>query len=308
MLYLFEIQEETYMKKIIIGIISIITIVIGIASFASSKDITVKVDGKTIDFPDARPFIDTQSNRTMIPVRFVAENLGCKVDWNGDLRVVYIQKNDTLIELKIGVLEAIVGGKVISLDAKAVIKENRTFVPLRFVSEALGAFVEWNGDTRTVYITTSKTVPTPAPKVTPGTTTMVSDEYKKLADMIRTVIDLEMAKEWDKVYDYLLPESLKKKGITSKEGFEKKYQKLSGGYKNSMKLNNLEECFTRCLIEKIDDNKVRVIYGVYAYPRPDSYAMDYESRYLVKVDGKWYIDIEPIIVKNTEPFFYKEGY
>ena len=296
------------MKKIIIAIISAIILVIGIASFASTKDIKVKVDGKTIDFPDARPFIDTQSNRTMIPVRFVAENLGCKVDWNGDLRVVYIQKNDTLIELKIGVLEAIVGWKVISLDAKAVIKENRTFVPLRFVSEALGAFVEWNGDTRTVYITTSKTVPTPAPKVTPGTTTMVSDEYKKLADMIRTVIDLEMAKEWDKVYDYLLPESLKKKGITSKEGFEKKYQKLSGGYDNLMKMSNLNKFYIKCLVEKINDTKVRIIYGVYGYSNPDSYAMDYQSRYLVKINGQWYIDIEPINIKNTEPFLYKEGY
>ena len=301
-------QEVTYMKKKIIAIISIITIVIGITSFASSKDITVKVDGKTIDFPDARPFIDTQSNRTMIPVRFVAENLGCKVDWNGDLRVVYIQKNDTLIELKIGVLEAIVGGKVMSLDAKAVIEENRTFVPLRFVSEALGAFVEWNGDTRTVYITTGKTVPTPTPKVTPGTTSVVEDEYKELADLIRTVIDLEMAKEWDKVYDYLLPESLEKKGITSKEGYEKKYVKLSGGYKNLMELNNLKECYTKCLVEKINDNKVRVICGVYAYSEPDSYAMYYDSRNLVKIDGKWYIDIERIVVKETERFLYREGY
>ncbi|HOV28437.1 MAG TPA: copper amine oxidase N-terminal domain-containing protein [Pseudobacteroides sp.] len=296
------------MKKIIIAIISAIILVIGIASFASTKDITVKVDGKTIDFPDARPFIDTQSNRTMIPVRFVAENLGCKVDWNGDLRVVYIQKNDTLIELKIGVLEAIVGWKVISLDAKAVIKENRTFVPLRFVSEALGAFVEWNGDTRTVYITTSKTVPTPAPKVTPGTTTMVSDEYKKLADLVRTVINLEMAKEWDKVYDYLLPESLKKKGITSKEGFEKKYVKLSGFYNAYIKMNNLKEYQTKCIIEKISDSKVRVIYGLYGYFKPDANAIDYDSRYLVKVDGKWYIDIEPVDVKNTEPFLYEEGF
>ncbi|KNY29163.1 copper amine oxidase N-terminal domain-containing protein [Pseudobacteroides cellulosolvens] len=296
------------MKRIIIAIVSVITLVIGIACFASSQDITVKVDGKTIAFPDARPFIDSKSNRTMIPVRFVAENLGCKVDWNSELKVVYINKNGILIELKIGVLEAIADGKVISLDAKAVIKEDRTFVPLRFVSEALGANVEWNGATRTVYITTGKATPTIAPKVTPAATSIVNDEYKKIADMIRTVIELEMAKEWDKVYNYLSPDSLKKKGITSKEGFEKKYEKLSGSYNNLMKLNNLKECQTKCLVEKISDTKVRVIYGLYGYSKPDSYAMDYESRYLVKIDGKWYIDIEPINVKNTEPFLYEEGY
>jgi len=296
------------MKKIIIVIVSVITLVIGIACFASSNDITVKVDGNTIDFPDARPFIDTQSNRTMIPVRFVAENLGCKVDWNGESKIVYIQKNEILIELKIGVLEAIAGGKVISLDAKAVIKENRTFVPLRFVSEALGANVEWNGNTRTVYITTGKTAPTPAPKATPSTTSIVKDEYKELADLARTVIELEMAKEWDKVYNYLSPESLKKKGITSKEGFEKKYVKLSGAYINLIRRNNLKEYQTKCLVEKISDTKVRVIYGIYGDFMPDSYAIAYESRNLVKIDGKWYIDIEPIIVKNTEPFLYEEGY
>ncbi|KNY29165.1 copper amine oxidase N-terminal domain-containing protein [Pseudobacteroides cellulosolvens] len=296
------------MKRIIIAIVSVITLVIGIASFASSQDITVKVDGKTIAFPDARPFIDSKSNRTMIPVRFVAENLGCKVDWNSELKVVYINKNGILIELKIGVLEAIADGKVIALDAKAVIKEDRTFVPLRFVSEALGANVEWNGSTRTVYITTGKTSPTLAPKVTPAPTSIVNEEYKKIADMIRTVIELEMAKEWDKVYNYLSPESLKKKGITSKDGFEKKYVKLSGSYNNLMKLKNLKECYTKCLIEKINDTKVRVIYGVYGYPKPDGYAMYYDSRNLVKIDSKWYIDIEPIIVKNTEPFLYEEGY
>ncbi len=296
------------MKRIIVAIVSVIALFIGIACFASSQDITVKVDGKAISFPDARPFIDTESNRTMIPVRFVAENLGCKVDWNGELKVVYINKNGIQIELKIGVLEAIADGKVISLDAKAVIKENRTFVPLRFVSEALGAYVEWNGTTRTVYITTGKTAPTLAPKVTPTTTSIANDQYKELADMVRTVIELEMAKEWDKVYNYLSPESLKKKGITSKEGFEKKYQKLSGGYNNLMKMNNLKEYQTKCLVENINDTKVRVMYGVYGYPKPDSYAMDYESRNLVKIDGKWYIDIEPIIVKNTERFLYREGF
>ena len=62
------------------------------------------------------------------------------------------------------------------------------------------------------------------------------------------------------------------------------------------------------MIEKINDTKVRVIYGVYGYPKPDGYAMYYDSRYLVKMDGKWYIDIEPVIVKNTEPFLYEEGY
>lgn len=143
------------MKKIL----SIIIIAVLVLSFivvfgSSSNDVTVKVDGNIVSFPDAKPYIDINSNRTMVPIRFIAEEMGCAVGWDGSLRVVYINKDKTSVELKIGASKALLNGKVITLDTEAIINKDRTFVPLRFVSEALGADVKWNNNTRTVLITT----------------------------------------------------------------------------------------------------------------------------------------------------------
>ncbi len=120
-------------------------------SFASSN-INVTINGVEVNFPDAKPFIDADAGRTMIPVRFVAENLKSEVEWNAEDRVVCINKGDNNIQLTIGSNIAIVNNESIKLDTEAVIHENRTYVPLRFVSEQLGAEVDWDGSTRTVII------------------------------------------------------------------------------------------------------------------------------------------------------------
>lgn len=121
---------------------------------ASGQDITVKIDGNTVTFPDAKPFIQVESGRTMVPIRFIAENLGCQVDWNSQLKAVYITKDYKNIKLIIGQSEALVNNETKVFDATAVIKEDRTFVPLRFISETLKAQVEWVEETRIVNIKT----------------------------------------------------------------------------------------------------------------------------------------------------------
>ncbi|SKC83022.1 copper amine oxidase N-terminal domain-containing protein [Maledivibacter halophilus] len=115
--------------------------------------VDVKVDGVKIKFKDAKPFINKE-DRTVVPVRFIAEALGAKVDWNGETRTVLIDQNERHIELKVGAMEATVNLETIKFDTKAEIYFDRTFVPLRFVSEALGAVVGWNGEARTVTIDT----------------------------------------------------------------------------------------------------------------------------------------------------------
>ena len=87
----------------------------------------------------------------MVPLRFISEALGEKVDWNGDTKTVII--GDNKATLKIGSNEINTAEKKITIDSPAVIKNSRTFVPLRAISEILGAKVEWNGETRTVSIT-----------------------------------------------------------------------------------------------------------------------------------------------------------
>ena len=177
------------MKKILsIMIIAVFTLSF-IVVFAANSDVTVKVDGNTVTFPDAKPFIDTKSNRTMVPIRFIAEEMGCTVGWSDQLRVVYINKGETNIELKIGNTKAILNGTIIDLDTEAIIKSDRTFVPLRFVSEALGADVKWDPSAKTVIITTKKADPaiTPTPSTKP---TQVINGYTIPANPIIIIHDI----------------------------------------------------------------------------------------------------------------------
>lgn len=160
------------MKKIILAITAIIlTIFTGAAHAAPPDELTVKVNGTTIAF-DAKPYIE--NNRTMVPIRFISEALGAKVDWNGTYKLVTITLNDTRIEQKIGKTVAIVNNHEVTFDVPAVIKNDRTMVPVRFVSEALGANVIWEESTRTVIITTKKIDPTSTPIIKPTTPTPVN--------------------------------------------------------------------------------------------------------------------------------------
>lgn len=123
----------------------------GIDDNSDANRVLVYVNENKIFFPDAQPFIN-QDNRTLIPVRAVVEEMGCLVDWNGDNQLVTITKDDITIQLKIGEKKATVNGSEITFDTSADIVQSRTFVPLRFVSETLGAKVGWIEEQKTTYI------------------------------------------------------------------------------------------------------------------------------------------------------------
>ena len=113
--------------------------------------ITVFVNSQEIEFPDQQPYIDA-SSRTMVPVRFVAEALGAEIDADKD-GIVTIKQGELIITHKIGTNTIIVNGATKTFDTKSVLtKQYRTMVPLRFVSEALGARVGWNAETWTATV------------------------------------------------------------------------------------------------------------------------------------------------------------
>lgn len=118
------------------------------ASPASSPGPDVRVNGEIVDFPDGQPYVD-ENNRTMIPVRFVTEALGAKVGWEGSTQTVTITKDNTTVTIRIGSPEMAVtaNGKAttVQMDTAATIKDGRTYVPIRFVAEALGAKVDYSG-------------------------------------------------------------------------------------------------------------------------------------------------------------------
>ena len=112
-----------------------------------SKDATVN---GVVESNDAPPKI--VNNRTMLPIRIIAENLGATVSWNAETRIVNISKGDTQILITIDSATAYVNGEAVELDVTAFIEHDRTYLPVRFISENLGAEVSWNGDTKTVTI------------------------------------------------------------------------------------------------------------------------------------------------------------
>ena len=104
---------------------------------------------------DVAPFID--SGRTFVPFRFVGESLGAQVgyttDASGRVATVTYQLGSTSIILYIGRKDALVNGRTVYLDVAPKIVQGRTVIPLRFVTEALGCKVDWDGQTMKVTIT-----------------------------------------------------------------------------------------------------------------------------------------------------------
>ena len=120
----------------------------------------------TIDEHDALVYGTTKTNdvapkvvndRTMLPARFIAENLGATVEWDGEKQLVTItgkneKQEDVTILITIGSDYAKVNGEDVKLDSPAFVENDRTYTPIRFISENLGATVEWNETEQTVTI------------------------------------------------------------------------------------------------------------------------------------------------------------
>ncbi|MFE8698138.1 copper amine oxidase N-terminal domain-containing protein [Cytobacillus sp. FJAT-53684] len=91
--------------------------------------------------------------RTLVPLRAIFEELDANVSWNQKSQTITATKGATKITLKIGSSNTTINGKNKKIDVPASIKDNQTLVPLRFVSEALGAQVQWDNTLNTATIT-----------------------------------------------------------------------------------------------------------------------------------------------------------
>ena len=136
-------------------VILLLGVMLGLALpvLAITSDVRVYVDEVEVVFPDQKPLINAD-NRTLVPLRFVSQALGGKVDWFKETKTVEIKHAGETILLTVGERFARKGQEKITLDTTATIRGNRTMVPLRYVSECLGAHVYWNGTKRKVFITT----------------------------------------------------------------------------------------------------------------------------------------------------------
>lgn len=102
-------------------------------------------------YNDVAPVLENA--RTMLPARFVAENLGASVSWVDETQTVIIEKDSIYIEIIIGSSYAYVNGEPVYLDSPAFLRNSRTYTPVRFICESLGAKVDWDDAKQQVIIT-----------------------------------------------------------------------------------------------------------------------------------------------------------
>lgn len=175
------------MKKLFLAITLLFSIFIPKSAFA--QDIKIIVNNQEV-ISDVAPYIE--NGRTMVPIRVITEYLGYDINWFSSDQSMTIMKNNPLtganegtIGLAIGIPAIVIfdpqtitdcyymvedglinyeeAGKImfdnstgIALDTFPVIKNSRTFVPLRVVSEYMGLNVNWDNSTRTVNVSSNR--------------------------------------------------------------------------------------------------------------------------------------------------------
>ncbi|MDR6554682.1 copper amine oxidase N-terminal domain-containing protein [Paenibacillus qinlingensis] len=150
---LFVPMRKTIVCLILIQMLASIPLFFPVYSLVT--ELGVQVNGEKIVFTDAPPYINEQTGSTMVPAREIAEKLGAEVTWNRSLEQVTFRSQHATTLLTIGQNIVSIDGKQVELDAPAVLKNDRTMVPLRAVSESLGADVDWVGERNLVLITSA---------------------------------------------------------------------------------------------------------------------------------------------------------
>lgn len=155
--------------------------------------VSLTLDGEPLEAQGAPALVQYlgSDGRTLVPVRTVAEALGATVVWVPENRQVLLLRGEQTIVLTLGSASATVDGTVLDLPGgvpAGVVKwegKESTMVPLRFVSEQLGAQVEWDNDTFTAHISTD---PEPGPVPTPTPTPAPEPEQKEDQGFVTNVL------------------------------------------------------------------------------------------------------------------------
>jgi len=129
----------------------------------------VYIDGQKLDVATA-----SESGTTLVPLRAIFQALGATVDWDGSTQTVTATKSQTTVKLQIGDKTAYKNGQPVTLQVPGKVVSGNTMVPLRFVSEALGADVDWDGSTQTItIISVGTTGSAPSPPISTAGLTKV---------------------------------------------------------------------------------------------------------------------------------------
>lgn len=99
---------------------------------------------------DVEPIV--KNERTLVPIRFIAEALGCNVEWEQIIQTTIITKDNKVIEITIGSQVAYVNDERIILDVKPEVINERILVPIRFIAETFGCDVKWEQEEQKIII------------------------------------------------------------------------------------------------------------------------------------------------------------
>jgi hypothetical protein len=141
-----------------VGITALLALVLGMG--AAGAQIQVEVNERPVKFGEVGAV--REAGRVLIPLRAVGEELGATIRWNAALRTVFGERGERRFELPVGQRQAVLDGRPVTLDVPAQMIRGTTMVPLRFVAEALGAEVAWDGAGSRVLVTTSGSGGAPA--------------------------------------------------------------------------------------------------------------------------------------------------
>ena len=135
------------MSRRLTALFLMLLLFVSLAVSAGAVDLYVDTDLIQTDVPPT-----VVNGRTRVPMRAIFESLGAEVLWDGETRTATGILGDHTVEIQVGQTTALVDGEVRTLDVPAQILQRRTMVPARFISEALGCSVTWDGETQTAAI------------------------------------------------------------------------------------------------------------------------------------------------------------
>lgn len=127
----------------------------------------VRLDGELLGF-DTPPVIE--DDRTLVPLRFLFEQMEAEVEWNGAARSATVRRGGQTVTFTLDKQTAYVNGMPKQMDVPARLVNQQTMVPLRFLSEVLGYSVEWDAASSTADISSVLPSVTPMPSATAGST------------------------------------------------------------------------------------------------------------------------------------------
>lgn len=157
----------------------------------AAKEVKIEIDGKAM-VPKDMPAVIIDG-RTMLPMRQIAQELGCEVNWNEAAKQIYVMRGSDIIVFAVDSKTGYENGQEFTMDVPATIVNDRTMLPVRALADALHLNIKWDDPNRIVSIQSGDTVVKDEPKApesgqtTAGTLTGIQTPSEKDTDQTFTI-------------------------------------------------------------------------------------------------------------------------